>query len=157
VRLFFIATGHCGVVLVIRSLFWYSVSMTLQQTITIPADRRVHLDWTLPEVASVGTATVILDFPTVPDKRRAETHVPVHICHTLDEARSDAARKSAPEAREEFRRVMRETHGALEHSKAWGRGIDVVAEIRKIRNEWGDPWAEAEVCGSRQKQVATNE
>jgi hypothetical protein len=37
--------------------------MTLQQTITIPADRRLHLDWTLPEAASIGAATVILKFP----------------------------------------------------------------------------------------------
>jgi hypothetical protein len=36
--------------------------MTLQQTIDIPADRRVHFDWTLPETASVGPATVILEF-----------------------------------------------------------------------------------------------
>jgi hypothetical protein len=40
--------------------------MTLQQTVTIPADRRLHLDFDLPETASIGTATVILDFPTVP-------------------------------------------------------------------------------------------
>jgi hypothetical protein len=48
--------------------FWYTVIMVIQQTIKIPADRRVHLDWTLPETASVGTATVILDFPTMPDE-----------------------------------------------------------------------------------------
>jgi hypothetical protein len=38
-------------------------AMTLQQTVTIPADRRLHLDWTLPETASVGAATVTLKFP----------------------------------------------------------------------------------------------
>jgi hypothetical protein len=42
--------------------------MTLQQTVDIPADRRVHFDWTLPETASVGPATVILEFPAVRDE-----------------------------------------------------------------------------------------
>jgi hypothetical protein len=41
--------------------------MTLQQTVTIPADRRLYVDWTLPETASVGPATAILDFPAVPE------------------------------------------------------------------------------------------
>jgi hypothetical protein len=41
--------------------------MTIQQTIEIPADRRVRLDFTLPEAASAGQATVILEFPTVRD------------------------------------------------------------------------------------------
>jgi hypothetical protein len=40
--------------------------MTLQRTVTIPADRRIHLDFTLPETVSVGPTTVILDFPSVP-------------------------------------------------------------------------------------------
>jgi hypothetical protein len=38
--------------------------MTIQQTVTIPADRRVYFD--LPETARIGTATVILEFPTTP-------------------------------------------------------------------------------------------
>jgi hypothetical protein len=42
--------------------------MTIQQTIEIPADRRVHFDLTLPETASVGPATVILEFPVVRDE-----------------------------------------------------------------------------------------
>jgi hypothetical protein len=42
--------------------------MTLQQTINIPADRRIHFDWTLPETANIGPATVILEFPTIPDE-----------------------------------------------------------------------------------------
>jgi hypothetical protein len=42
--------------------------MTLRQTINIAADRRVHFDFELPKTASVGSATVILEFPTVPDE-----------------------------------------------------------------------------------------
>jgi hypothetical protein len=34
--------------------------MTLQQTVTIPADRRLHLDWTLPETFSPGAAHLAL-------------------------------------------------------------------------------------------------
>jgi hypothetical protein len=130
--------------------------MTIQQTIEIPASRRVYFDLPLPETTPTGYAEVqiIINLATAPKKegskpglftadRQSATLAPIHVCHTLDEARSDAARKSAPEAREEFRRVMRETHGVLEHSKAWGQGVDVVAEIRNMRDEWGAPWAEA--------------
>jgi hypothetical protein len=38
--------------------------MTIEQTINIPADRRLHLDLKLPETATVGPAKVILIFPT---------------------------------------------------------------------------------------------
>jgi hypothetical protein len=44
--------------------------MTLQQTVTIPANRRLHVDWTLPEAASTGVATLILEFPAVDEKTR---------------------------------------------------------------------------------------
>jgi hypothetical protein len=44
--------------------------MTLQQTIDIPTDRRLHFDWTLPEMASTGAATLILEFPTVNEEQR---------------------------------------------------------------------------------------
>jgi hypothetical protein len=39
--------------------------MTIRQTIEIPADRRVYFD--LPETARIGTATVILEFPSAPN------------------------------------------------------------------------------------------
>jgi hypothetical protein len=34
--------------------------MTIQQTVTIPADRRLHLDLSLPETFSPGAAQVVL-------------------------------------------------------------------------------------------------
>jgi hypothetical protein len=43
--------------------------MTLQQTVTIPADRRLHLDWTLPETASPGAAHVVLTITRIADKK----------------------------------------------------------------------------------------
>ncbi|MDR3284496.1 MAG: hypothetical protein LBS97_04885 [Treponema sp.] len=42
--------------------------MTLQQTVTIPADRRLHLDWTLPETASPGAAQVVLIITRIDDE-----------------------------------------------------------------------------------------
>jgi hypothetical protein len=46
------------------SFVCYLENMTIEQTVEIPADRRLHLDFDLPMTASVGTAKVILEFPT---------------------------------------------------------------------------------------------
>jgi hypothetical protein len=171
--IFFIITDSFLIVFLLiahSSFVWYAVCMTIQQTIDIPADRRLHVD--LPETTPTGYAEVQITITFVPAPKKEEpklftakvpadprpvTLVPIHVCHTLDEARSDAARKSTPEAREEFCRVMQETYGALEHSKAWGQGVDVVAEIRKMRDEWGAPWAEALERNSPQEQAAPHE
>jgi hypothetical protein len=128
--------------------------MTLQQTVTIPADRRLVLK--VPREVPIGAVEITFSFKDAADLQ-PETFAPIHVCHTLDEARTDAARKSTPVAREEFRRIMRETHGALEHSKTWGQKVDVVAEIRKMRDEWGDPWAEADERDSRKEQDAPHD
>jgi hypothetical protein len=46
--------------------------MTLQQTIKIPADRRVHLDWTLPETWS-GDSVRFVIFPVEEERAEAAT------------------------------------------------------------------------------------
>jgi hypothetical protein len=81
--------------------------MTLQQTVTIPADRRLHLDWTLPEMASVGQATVILEFPTMPT-------VPV-----VTEEEMNRRGKIVQERLERNRRLLKPGESSL---RAW-RGV----------------------------------
>jgi hypothetical protein len=39
--------------------FWYTVVMTIQQTIEIPADRKVHFDVVLPDYVPRGQTQVV--------------------------------------------------------------------------------------------------
>jgi hypothetical protein len=127
--------------------------MIIEQTVEIPADRRIHLDFTLPESVSVsGPQRIIIEFPDAEsgisaeetdailfaEKRIKELNkkYPIHVCHTIEEAESVMTGQNTPEAREQFRQMLIRTHGALKDSKAWGQGIDVEATIKAIRDEW---------------------
>jgi hypothetical protein len=127
--------------------------MTLQQTVTIPADRRlvIKVPWEVP----AGAAEITLSFKDAAAEPRPKTLVPIHVCHTLDEARSDAARKSTPEAREEFQRVMRETHGAWS-ANPW---TDHLADVRAMRDDWDDhdPWSGAQAKRGQDVTETANE
>jgi hypothetical protein len=46
--------------------------MTIEQTVEIPADHRLHLDLELPEIAG-GKATVIVHFPVQEDRGPEKT------------------------------------------------------------------------------------
>jgi hypothetical protein len=128
--------------------------MVIEQTVEIPADRRIHLDFTVPEsVAVSGRQRIIIEFPDTEsgisaeetdailftEERSKELNktYPVRICRTIEEAESAMAGQNTPEAREQFRSMLKRTHGALKNSKAWGQGIDVEAKIRAMRDEWG--------------------
>jgi hypothetical protein len=94
--------------------------MTLQQTIKIPANRRVHFDFDLPRDIPTGAAKI--EFTITPFRS----------------PRPEADCKSTPDAREEFRRVVRETHGAWS-AHPWTNHL---ADVRAMREEWDehDPW-----------------
>jgi len=47
----------------------YIFLMTITQTIEIPADRRVHLDFEVPREVPAGRTSIILQFP---DKKEAQ-------------------------------------------------------------------------------------
>jgi hypothetical protein len=127
--------------------------MTIEQIVEIPADRRVRLDFTVPEsVSAFGRQRIVIEFPDAESEisageidaiRLGEERIkelnkkyPVHVCHTIEEAESAMAGQNAPEEREQFRQMLKRTHGALKDSKAWGQGIDVEAKIKAMRNEW---------------------
>ena len=63
---------------------------------------------------------------------------------SIEEALAEADRRAKAEAIDPSLRSLKKWHGVWENSKAWGKDVDVVAEIRKMRDEWGDPWAEAQ-------------
>jgi hypothetical protein len=128
--------------------------MIIEQIVEIPADRRIRLDFVVPEsVPALGRQRIIIEFPDAEsgvtaeemdailfeEKRIKELNkkYPVHVCHTIAEAESAMAGQNTPEEREQFRQMLKRTHGALKDSKAWGQGVDVEAKIRAMRNEWG--------------------
>jgi uncharacterized protein (DUF849 family) len=129
--------------------------MIIEQTVEIPADRRVHLDFTVPEsVSAPGRQRIIVEFPDAEDGlsaaemalirfeeeriRELNKKYPTHVCHTIEEAESAMAGQNTPEDRERFRQMLKRTHGALKDSKAWGQGIDVEVKIKTLRDEWGN-------------------
>jgi hypothetical protein len=61
--------------------------MTLQQTVTIPADRRLHVDFDVPETLSPGTAQIVLtitriDGPRPLTQTEFEAGLPCPMDHT---------------------------------------------------------------------------
>jgi predicted trehalose synthase len=129
--------------------------MIIEQIVEIPADRRVRLDFTVPEsVSALGRQRIIIEFPDAESEVTAEEmdtirfeekrikelnkKYPVHVCHTIEEAESAMAGQNTPEEREQFRQMLKRTHGALKDSKVWGQGVDVEAKIRAMRDEWGN-------------------
>jgi len=47
--------------------------MTIEQTVAIPADRRLHLDFEVPREVSADKARVIIQFPVIKDSQPENT------------------------------------------------------------------------------------
>jgi len=47
--------------------------MTIEQTVAIPADRRLHLDFEVPREVSADNARVIIQFPAIKDSQPENT------------------------------------------------------------------------------------
>jgi hypothetical protein len=88
----------------------YAVFMTIQQTIEIPADRRVHFEFEVPEDIPAGTAE--LEYELIEKEAAAKT-----------------AKRVA-----EGRRPFEGLRGALQNSGVFSG--DPVEIIRKMRDEW---------------------
>jgi hypothetical protein len=142
--------------------------MTIEQTVEIPVNLRVntlHLDLPLPEDHPSGKVKVevrlIQEEDLGLDAQYAEIDGVRYKVPTEEEARRwrEEAIKNDPQVQEILRdgaaqaearrkdpslRSLKKWHGVLENSKAWGKDVDVVAEIHKMRDEWGNPWEEAD-------------
>jgi hypothetical protein len=103
--------------------------MTLEQTVDIPADRRLYLE--LPETVPSGRTKLILNFEALPSQSAAP----------LKNELSPELRAAMQEAEEKWRynKAHREEinafRGCLKDSPIWDN-LDGVAYQRKIRDEW---------------------
>jgi hypothetical protein len=142
-------------------MMYQRYNMTIEQTVEIPASHRLYLD--LPGDVPIGKAKVtIVPFAEPAAPQYAEV-IPGHPYRvpTEEEARQwreplvkndsrlqeilkSAAEQAEARKKDPSLRSLKKWHGVLENSKVWGKDVDVVAEIRKMRDEWGDPWEEAE-------------
>ena len=88
--------------------------MTIEQTVEIPADHRLHLDLDLPETAMTsGTARVVIHFPVQEDQAAEKTGCSAEWERTLA--------------------VLKRTHGAWKDNP-WENYME---DIRAMRNHSG--------------------
>jgi hypothetical protein len=143
--------------------------MTIEQTVEIPVKpplNMLHLDLPLPEdhpsgkvkveVRLIQEEMVVSEPPVqyteidrvrykVPTEEEAHRWREEAIKNDpqVQEILKDGAAQAETRKADPSLRSLKKWHGVLENSKAWGKDVDVVMEIRKMRDEWGDPWEEA--------------
>jgi hypothetical protein len=111
--------------------------MTIQQTIDVPASRKVHFDVVLPMDVPYGKTDVVLDFkPAARQSGTAGSETKSKLDPVLDAAFKEASEKrkaycADPRQQEETRALR----GRFKDSPIWG-GLDGVSYQRKIRDEW---------------------
>jgi hypothetical protein len=109
--------------------------ITIQRTVDIPADRRLSLDFTVPETIPAGKArvTVLLDNAATQDTdplaRLLSQPSP-----TIEEIKAEAARKTKERLADPSRDSLNRYAGCLADSPAFEG--DAVAIQRKMRDEW---------------------
>jgi len=100
--------------LLIISPFYTMLSpMTIEQTVTIPADHQITLK--VPREVPAGQARVIIQFPV-----RDEVHTAVP-----QEAKGQVNNEA-------FRQALRRAHGAWKNNP-WGNHLD---DVNAMRDEW---------------------
>jgi hypothetical protein len=109
--------------------------LTIERTITIPKDRHIRLEFDAPEAWTSGTYCIKL-IPEAEELKNTPQKQPARSYGNIEEALRAAEAQRTPDAAAEFTRVMNETRGSLADSEVWGRGIDVDAKIRAMRDEW---------------------
>ncbi|GHV26912.1 hypothetical protein AGMMS4952_07760 [Spirochaetia bacterium] len=131
--------------------------MTMHKTLTVPKATK-HLRLDLAEPIPAGTVDVVLSFPVSgeDDEEGFNLHPtteqiaaamagvgkgPPEPCYaTLEEAIAAAERQVEAAEADPSRYSLKEFHGIWKDSKAWGKHVDIEAEIRKMRDEWPDYW-----------------
>jgi hypothetical protein len=108
--------------------------IAIEQTIDIAADRRLHLDMTLPETVPSGRTSVVLVFPS--DKEPSSPYKPEPV-PTIEELKEEARRKGAK------RLAEWEKTGVDPLARFAGclKGVypeDGVQYQRELRDEWPD-------------------
>ncbi|MDR1317366.1 MAG: hypothetical protein LBK13_10895 [Spirochaetales bacterium] len=113
-----------------------TVMITIQKTVDIPSDRRLHLDLELPEIVPSGRTSVVLVFP-VPESPAAQTTVSTHDpqrSFSLEELKKEARQKTAQRLANPEMDSMKKYAGCLKGSKVFDG--DSVAIQKAMRDEW---------------------
>ncbi|GHT92764.1 hypothetical protein FACS1894140_5260 [Spirochaetia bacterium] len=105
----------------------------MQQTVDIPADRRIHLDVTLPKDAPRGQTTVVLTFVQQKD---GAAERPAGTLPTIGELKREAAEKAA--ARQASGKKPFDALRASPHRRQFFGGQDGMDIQREMRSEWPD-------------------
>jgi hypothetical protein len=132
--------------------------MTIEQTIEIPADGRLHLDLPLPKKCLSGKVKMVLHLN--PDDSTDALDVEItanppdfeefcRLCaaakqldfpqlHTCEDILDEAAKQAKGGSQAlEYRRMAKRIRYYSEHRELWD---ETTRMIREIRDEWDDPW-----------------
>ena len=112
--------------------------LTIEQTIDIPTDRRLHLDMTLPPSVPSGRTSIVLVFPTAEGAEKAEGEAPRS--HTpepspsIEELMEDARQKTAARLACPSGDPLQKYCGCLKDAFP----EDGLEYQRRLRDEWPD-------------------
>jgi hypothetical protein len=128
----------------------YTYSMIIEQTVEIPADHRLILDLPCSVPAGVKTRVVttivsegVQYKPLTEKEARQRREDAVKNDPQVQKILKAGAAQAEARKSGSSRSSLKQWYGVLADSRAWGKELDAVAEIRRIRNEWGDLWEEA--------------
>jgi hypothetical protein len=123
----------------LQKLFFHGIlvtMMTIQRTVTIPADRRLYLE--LPEAVPSGKFDLRLVFTPAQATRKRQPEDFAHLLRdspkTVKEAIAEAQRKTAERLENPEMDSMRKYAGCLKDSLAFEG--DPVEIQRRMRDEW---------------------
>ena len=112
--------------------------ITIEQTITIPADRRLHLDMTLPQSVPSGRTSIVLIIPTSEPAESAEEEAPLVYKPapepTIEELMEDARQKTEARLADPSGDSLQKYCGCLEDAFP----EDGLVYQRRMRDEWPD-------------------
>jgi hypothetical protein len=109
--------------------------MTIEQTIEIPADRRVKI----PETVPLGYAKMILVFPDAHTDATIFSESSQHYCASLEEVEAALSRQHGAKGQDEIKTILRRAHGAWKENP-WQESL---AAIREMRDGWVNPWKQS--------------
>jgi hypothetical protein len=118
--------------------------VTIQQTIDIPASRKVHLDITLPEDMPCGRTELVLDFR--PSAAHAGASGKPRLDPILEKALREAEEKWA--YNQAHPEELKTSLARLRENGPLFGGADGVEFQRKIRDEWEDRPVKPGLSGS---------
>jgi hypothetical protein len=102
------------------SVFLYDIClMTIQRTIDIPADRKVHFDVVLPRTVPSGSTKVTLTFPSPDPQKTIKPPLPVEPAEAVLPA-EESARTADDEALAAYYAALPKTMPTIEELKAEG-------------------------------------